>query len=261
MLRSLFTPSWYRVANLKPRLRGHTSIHRHHYRGELWYVLEDHAKGRFYRFTPVAYQVIGLMDGRLTVQELWDKALERFDDDAPSQGEIVRVLSQLHAADVLLCDVPPNTVELFRRYQKTTSTKWKMALRSPLALRFPLLDPEKFLNFTTGIIRPFFSIYGILLWITVICAALVMAGVHWPELTENVIDRVLSAENLMLMWIAFPIVKALHELGHAYAVKVWGGEVHEIGIMLLVLMPVPSMHPHVHQELDTALQNLDTLPD
>ena len=34
-------------------------------------------------------------------------------------------------------------------------------------------------------------------------------------------------------------MKALHELGHSYAVKRWGGEVHEIGIMFLVFMPVP----------------------
>jgi putative peptide zinc metalloprotease protein len=239
MLESFFTPSWYRVANLKPRLRGHANILRHHYRDELWYILEDHAKGRYYRFTPVAYQVIGLMDGNLTVQELWEKAIERFGDDAPSQGDIVRVLSQLHTADVLLSDVPPDTAELFRRYQKTTRTKWKMKLRSPLALRFPLLDPEKFLNYTIGIIRPFFSIYGAALWMAVVGTALVMVGLHWPELTEDVIDRVLSAENMLIMWFVFPIVKALHELGHGYAVKAWDGEVHEIGIMLLVLMPVP----------------------
>src|SRR2546427_4620061 len=42
-----------------------------------------------------------------------------------------------------------------------------------------------------------------------------------------------------MLWLVYPVVKALHELGHAYATKKWGGEVHEIGIMLLVLTPVP----------------------
>jgi putative peptide zinc metalloprotease protein len=50
---------------------------------------------------------------------------------------------------------------------------------------------------------------------------------------------VLSAQNLLLLWLAYPLIKAVHELGHGFAVKRWGGEVHEIGIMLLVLMPVP----------------------
>ncbi len=31
----------------------------------------------------------------------------------------------------------------------------------------------------------------------------------------------------------------MHEIGHGYAVKTWGGDVHEMGIMLLVLMPIP----------------------
>jgi putative peptide zinc metalloprotease protein len=67
----------------------------------------------------------------------------------------------------------------------------------------------------------------------------VLAGVHWRELTENIADRVLAPQNLLTLWLVYPVVKALHELGHAYATKRWGGEVHEIGIMLLVLTPVP----------------------
>ena len=37
----------------------------------------------------------------------------------------------------------------------------------------------------------------------------------------------------------FPLIKALHELGHATAKRAGGGEVHDMGVMLLVLMPVP----------------------
>jgi putative peptide zinc metalloprotease protein len=50
---------------------------------------------------------------------------------------------------------------------------------------------------------------------------------------------VLDPANLVLLWFVYPVVKAIHELGHAYATRRWGGEVHEIGIMLLVLSPVP----------------------
>lgn len=66
-----------------------------------------------------------------------------------------------------------------------------------------------------------------------------LAVTHWNELSENVLDRVLSAENLLLLWLLFPLVKAVHEFGHAYAVKAFGGEVHEMGVMILVLTPVP----------------------
>lgn len=239
MAESLFSPSWYRVAKLKPRLRGHSQIHRHFYRGELWYVLQDHVTGRFYRFSPVAYQVIGMMDGRLTVEDLWEEVLARFDDVAPTQGEIIKLLTKLHNADVLLCDVPPDTAELFRRGEKVVKARWKGNLRSPLSLRFPLLDPDKFLSRSMNFVRPILSSYGAAVWLAVVGFALVQAGFHWSELTENIADRILSVDNLFILWLAYPLVKLLHELGHGYATKRWGGEVHEMGIMLLVLMPIP----------------------
>lgn len=239
MAESFFSPSWYRVAKLQPRLRKHARIHRHHYGGELWYVLQDHATGRFFRFTPVVYHVFGLMDGVLTVQELWEKAAERFGDDAPSQGDMIKVLSQLHQADVLICDVPPDTAELFTRHKKTEQSTWKLNLKSPMSLRFPLFDPDRFLSRTLSLVRPFFSLAGGALWLAIIAAACVLAARHWSGLTENIVDRILAANNLLIMAIAYPFVKILHEMGHAYAVKRWEGEVHEVGIMLLVLMPVP----------------------
>ena len=51
-------------------------------------------------------------------------------------------------------------------------------------------------------------------------------------------DRTLTADNIVLLLIAYPCVKAFHELGHAYVITRWGGTVHEIGIMFLVFMPV-----------------------
>ena len=44
---------------------------------------------------------------------------------------------------------------------------------------------------------------------------------------------------LILLWLAFPIVKGLHELAHALAVKAYGGDVHEVGVTLMLLTPMP----------------------
>src|SRR5262249_58736028 len=65
------------------------------------------------------------------------------------------------------------------------------------------------------------------------------AAMSWAALTNNLADQVLTAENVALLLLTYPIVKAFHELGHAYASKVWGGEVHEIGVMFLIFVPVP----------------------
>lgn len=239
MSEALFSPSWYRVAALKPRIRSHARILRQSFRDKVWFVLRDHAAERSHRFSPAAHHFIGLMDGERTVQELWEAASAHLGDAAPTQEEAIRLLGQLHAADALLCDVPPDSMEVFRRYQRNERMLWRRRLWTPLALRFPLLDPDRFLERTLPWVQPLFGWFGLLLWLAVVGAGAVLAASHWTDLTENIADRVLDPTNLVLLWFVYPVVKSLHELGHAYATKQWGGEVHDIGIMLLVLSPVP----------------------
>lgn len=220
-------------------MRAHVRIVRQSYRGQVWFVIQDQAAERAHRFSPAAHYFIGLMDGVRTVQELWDATSAKLGDQAPTQEEAIRLLGQLHAADALLCDVPPDSLEVFRRHQQHERMLWKRRLWSPLALRFPLLDPDRFLQRTLPFVQPLFGWVGVLLWVCVVASGAVLAAAHWTDLTEDIVDRVLSPGNLVLLWFVYPVVKSLHELGHAYAIRKWGGEVHEIGIMLLVLSPVP----------------------
>jgi putative peptide zinc metalloprotease protein len=235
----LFSSSWYRVAELQPRLRSHAHIHRHRYRGQTWYVLEDRASQRHHRFTPQAHLLIGLMDGQRTVQELWEIACDRLGDDSPTQDEVIQLLSQLHASDVLQCDVPPNAAELLERYERQQRRRQLGRVASVFSWRFPLIDPERFLKATVPLVRPLFGWAGAAVWLAVVVPALLLVGMHWTDLTRGFLDRLFSAQTLVVLWLLFPVIKALHELGHAFATKAFGGEVHDMGVMLLVFTPVP----------------------
>jgi len=239
MSNSMFSSSWYRIASLQPRLKAHIEIHRQHYRGQLWYVLQDFSSSLNHRFSPQANYIISLMNGTRNFQEIWELALEHLGDDAPSQDEIVKLLGQLHGSDLLICDVPPDTLDLFQRYERKLRGKWLQRLWSPLSIRFPLWDPDAFLERWLFLVRPLFGWFGVLLWGLVISTALVMAASHWVDLSKDVSDRVWAPGNLLLLFFIYPVVKLLHELGHAFSTKVWGGQVHEMGVMLLVFMPMP----------------------
>jgi putative peptide zinc metalloprotease protein len=235
----LHSSLWYRVAPLRPQLVARARLHRHRYRGEVWYLLQDLASQRVHRFTPAARLVIAAMDGRRTVQDLWELASRHLGDEAPTQDDVIRLLGQLHSADLLMSDVPPDALELFDRGQRETRSKRRRSWANPMSVRIPLWDPGAFLDRHPGLWKLLWGPAGSLMWLLVVLPALILLPTQWGVLTENLSDRALQPDNLLLIGLLFPLVKALHELGHATATRAAGGEVHDMGIMLLVLMPVP----------------------
>ena len=220
-------------------MRAHTEVHRHNYRGATWFIVQDLAAGRTHRFSPEAYRIIAMMDGRRSMDEIWKLVDDELGDDAPTQDDIVQLLAKLHHSDLLLAETPTDTQELFKRYKQRRNQGLKQRFMNPMAMRFPLLDPDRLLDRLMPFARPLFSAAGLAAWAAIVALALLLAGMNWDELTANLSDRVLSSQNLFVIFLVYPVIKALHELGHGIAVKRWRGEVHEMGIMLLVLAPVP----------------------
>ena len=119
----------------------------------------------------------------------------------------------MHAADLLKADTTPDTRELFRRYESSKLKKLKQRLMSPTSIRIPLIDPDRFLERWMPYVLPLFSGFALCVLRAAVITAVVLTGLHWPELTENVVDRVLTMQNLFLIWLIYPVVKMLHELG------------------------------------------------
>jgi putative peptide zinc metalloprotease protein len=239
MSESLFSPVWFQVAELKVRLRRQADIHRHCYRGEIWYVLQDHVTGQFHRFNKDSWQLIGLLDGKHTLQQVWDIAGVKLGKNMPTQDEVLQLLSQLYRANVLQSNTVPDIAELGKRQKDYRSKEFMQRIKSPLSIRIPLLDPDIFLTRTLPLVNHLFSWVGGLLWLLLVVVGGFLAVTHWGALSSSITDQVLATESLLLIALTYPFIKTFHELGHAYAIKKWGGEVHEIGIMLLVLFPVP----------------------
>jgi len=239
MSESLFSRSWYRVAPLKPRLRSHVQIFKHNYRGEDWYVLQDRFTGRHHRFSPEAYQIIGFMDGRRTLGAIWEQACRNLGDHMPTQDEVIALLAQLFRADLLQSSALPDMADIQQRKTTGKRKRFLASVRSPMFLRIPLLDPDRFLAATMPAVAPLLSIKALVVWLLLVGTAVVLAVVHWADLTNNFTDQVLALENILLVTLIYPFLKVLHEFGHAYMVKRWGGEVHELGVILLVFVPLP----------------------
>ncbi|MDH3534667.1 MAG: hypothetical protein OER87_02835, partial [Gammaproteobacteria bacterium] len=242
MSDGLNSPHWYRVANLRPKLHQQVQVHRHDYRGLIWYLLENTTTGRSHRFNPAAYQFIGLMDGELSVQEIYQRVGAKLDEYTPGQDEIIDLMGKLYQADLLKSGASADTEELFERQSQQKSKRLKQRFANPVALRFALWDPEDFLNRHFPRVGWVFSKWAALAWCVLMGYTIMQAVQHWPQIEYHFGINALSPYNLLLMFLLYPPLKFVHELGHAFSAKLEGGEVHEMGVNFLLFMPVPYVN-------------------
>jgi putative peptide zinc metalloprotease protein len=235
---SMFSESWHRVARLRVQLRPSAHIRRQWFRGELWHVVEDSFNNTFFRFREPVYRLVCRLDGERTIEDAWQECLRENSNDAPGQPEVIQLLAQLHHANLLATELPPDTARLLERRQQRTRKEWQAKFTHIFFLKFPVWDPDAWLNRIRPCMSPLLSRWGALAWLVLVAAALKIVFERWDDLREQT-QGALSPENLPLLYLAFIVTKGLHEFGHAAMCKRFGGEVHKVGIMLLFFSPVP----------------------
>ena len=238
MAESLFSQQWYRVARLKVRVRPHVRVQRHRSRDRDWVLLFDDATGRQHRINEVAYQFIGRCDGHRTVQQVWDVVLDACGDAAPTQDDVIGLLADLNGRELVQFDRPQDTETLFQRRQERMARR-RQTLVNPLAFRVPLSDPSGWLQSLDPLTGVLFNGPMLWAWVAGVLAAVLVAASDWNALQAYASVHLLTPRHLALTFACFPVMKAVHELGHALAIRRWGGTVRELGITLLVLVPAP----------------------
>jgi putative peptide zinc metalloprotease protein len=235
-----FSESWYRIANQRVSLHPAVRIRRQNFRGERWYVIEHPYNNQFFRIRPAAYAFIARLQPDRTVEEVWNECLERFPDDAPGQAAVIQLLSQLYFANLLQYQGANDGGELFERYRQRRQRELRMRIRNVMFMRIPLLDPDRFLVKTLPLVGKLISPLGALIWFLTIGWALKVGADNYPLLIEQG-QAVLAPDNLLLLYVGMAFVKTLHEFGHAYFCRKFGGEMHVMGLMLMIFTPVPYM--------------------
>src|SRR3954471_19089307 len=167
-LRPTFSESWYRVVTLKPKLRASAQISRQFYRGERWYVVRDPAGNQFHRLSGPADQVVGLLDGTRTVGEAGDLVGGQLADDAPTQPEVIQILSQLYAANLVETDIPPDATVLLRRHKQLQKRQLQGRLMNVLFPRIPIWDPDAFVKRWMPVAKVMISKFCAIVWLVVV---------------------------------------------------------------------------------------------
>lgn len=206
--------------------------------GQSHWILKDPVALRYYTLREEEYFVWSRLNGAAIPEVLCRSFAERFSPQVLSLQELLRFVKELAATGLVVADhLGSGSWTEDRRQQQA---RWRrLAAVNPLAIRFRGVDPDWFLDLLVVWLGGVFSRAGVLAGLVLVLSAVLLWWTHaeefarrWPEeLAQWTVRDLVSVAGVLM------VVKIAHELGHGLACKRFGGEVHEIGVLLLVFTP------------------------
>ena len=240
----LLSQDWHRVADLRPRLRSQLEVFLHDYLGEIWYILHDRTGGRTYRLSEGDFGILRRFDGSRSIEEVWNDLAWSNAPDLPTQNELIETLSQMYQSGLVAVDTPPRSGQIARLQDRKSREKVLRVFKSPVSQKVPLVNPARVLRWrpATLVAHALFSRGGLAAFAALLATGIYFAVVHWEPFSRNLADRALAPDNLLILAVVYPLIKLIHELAHALAIRRFGGDVVEAGVMFLVFVPMPYVN-------------------
>lgn len=212
---------------------------RQHYLGRSYWVVKDPVGLAYYRFQEEEYAILQMLDGQTSL----DEVKERFEAEFPPQKitleELQQFLGMLHRSGLVVADVPGQGRQLHKRRNERKRKQFVAAASNILCIRFKGFDPERVLNWLHQYLRWVFSPFTVAFCCLLALSALLLVTVQFEVFRSKLpeFNQFFSVHNAFLLALVLGITKIIHEFGHGLTCKHFGGECHEMGIMVLVLTP------------------------
>ena len=117
---------------------------------------------------------------------------------------------------------------LYARFERKKSAAAKAKWMSLMYFKIPLMNPDAFLNRYIHLAKHLFSKTACTIWLILMAISAYLVYANFSALTQP-LNGLLATQNIAFMWIALIGLKIVHEFGHAFACKHFGGHVPRNG--------------------------------
>lgn len=234
---SAMTPSTRRPIPLEMRLD--LVIKRIDYGGVGYWVVKDPAGLKYYRLQQEQYEVLRQMNGKRSLEEIREGMLKVMPTVRLQLSDIQHLITDLHEKGLVYSNRMGQGAALLKKQYEEKKKKFFNTMKSLLYLRLPGWDPHR----TLEVIHPFFkwmfTPFGISLYLLVVCSSWLLLATQFDTFSQQLptFQSFFGWPNLIWLWASLGICKIIHEFGHGLSCKHFGGECHEMGVMLLVFSP------------------------
>src|ERR1051325_4097972 len=207
-----------------PKLRSDLLFSRRERDGRTTFVVKDPAASQFFSLKDEERFIAAQLDGHTPLETIRRRVEEKYDVSL-SQESLASFIKSLHHSNLLEAATGP------------AQPKRRSRLRGGLlSLRIKVLDPDALFTRLARRVRFCFT-RGFVTWtLALIALACIVAVGNWDALRFD-LTRLIRWEALAWLIPAMFAVSTAHEFAHGLTCKHFGGEVRELGLLLMYLQP------------------------
>lgn len=224
-----------------PPLREDLKVGKLVQQGELSFVIKEPDKQEYFHFQAAQYEFMLMFDGSNDLKRL----VERFNRDSElyeyDVEDAVELYESCREFQLLTRTKSEQNAALLEKIREERKKKLLQGQGSILFLRFQLVDPNKFFDKIIDKIRFLWHPQAVKLQaIFLVCAliAVLFQGERFADDFNRVyLQAHQNSYGILSIWVIALCAIAIHECGHGLTCKYYGGEVHEMGFLLLAFQP------------------------
>jgi putative peptide zinc metalloprotease protein len=222
----------------RPKLRSDLRISEQTVNGEKSYVIKNHETNSYNRYGEFEYQLLQLCDGTRTPAEISEALAEQGPDSAIAESEVLEFLDSIEPA-MWERSLGEKNLAVLERIRD--ERKGRVEQSSMLYIAFKAWDPNKTLDRLDPILSWMFTAQFVLFSILLFITAMYFVAGDWTRVQHDTAslysfaDK--SAYDVWSFWLLLLLLSAIHEFGHGLTCKHFGGDVHQMGFLLIYLTP------------------------
>ncbi len=199
--------------------------------GATVYNIKDPITGSYFRLREPEYWLISQLDGKTSYEEVASRFREKFkmNIDAAGVTKFVSLLEKLFFLD-------NGRAEQAISRASYNAARGKTFFSRLLFIKLKGFNPGRFLDWLTSLYRPFHNIYWFFISFILILFGFSIMSANSEYLYID-LGELYSISSILVIVISLFILISVHEFAHAVVCRYYGGEVREIGFLLLYFQP------------------------
>jgi len=222
----------------RPKFRTDAKVSRQALGGEVNYVFKIPEADSYARYGEYEYELLTLCDGTRTARELAEAMTERHPDSPLDEAE---VLDWLDSTDAAIWERSLGEKNLAILEKIRDERKKRVDRSSLLYIYFSAWDPDKVLDRIHPYLKWIYTKEFVIVSLILFFLTAVMVADDWVRIRTDTIEFYnfanKTAYDLWIFWVLIFVVSGIHEFGHGLSCKHFGGEVHQMGLMLMYFTP------------------------